>query len=274
MPFATCNDLRLYYEIRGSGPRLLCLNRTGGDLRRAPGIFDMPLARHFEILAYDARGLGQSDRPDKPFTMADYADDARALLDVLGWRPCPVLGVSFGGMVGQELALRYPERVTRLALACTSSGGGGGASYPLHELSALPLAVQADRLIGLLDTRHDAAWAAAHPVEYRAAFARILAALQFGANEPGRMTGARRQLEARALHDTWDRLPGLRMPVYICGGRYDGIATTANLAALHQRIAGSRLELFDSGHSFYVEDPRASGRIGDFLRGKLDQEPS
>ena len=66
--------------------------------------------------------------------MADFADDAAALLDAVGWDDCLVLGISFGGMVAQEVAIRHPERVRRLVLACTSAGGEGGASYPLHEL--------------------------------------------------------------------------------------------------------------------------------------------
>ena len=70
--------------------------------------------------------------------MADYAADAAALLDHVGWDTCRVVGVSFGGMVAQELAVTSPERVERLALLCTSPGGASGASYPLHELAALP----------------------------------------------------------------------------------------------------------------------------------------
>ncbi len=71
--------------------------------------------------------------------MADYAADALALLDAVGWDTCRVVGVSFGGMVAQELAVTAPERVERLALCCTSPGGVGGASYPLQELAALPV---------------------------------------------------------------------------------------------------------------------------------------
>ena len=83
MPFATANGLRHYYEIHGSGARLLAINRTGGDLRHSPGVLDLALVREFETLAYDPRGLGRSDAPDVPCTMADYAADACALLPAL-----------------------------------------------------------------------------------------------------------------------------------------------------------------------------------------------
>jgi 3-oxoadipate enol-lactonase len=167
MPFVTVRDLRMYYEIRGTGPRLLSFSGTGGDLRRSPNIFEMPIARHFETLGYDQRGLGQTSRPNVPYSMADYADDANALLDVVGWERCRVMGFSFGGMVAQEFALRYPHRVERLVLACTSSGGIGGASYPLHELAPLPVEDRARRILQLSDTRKDPAWQAANPAQFQ-----------------------------------------------------------------------------------------------------------
>lgn len=270
MPFITVRDLRMYYEIRGTGPGLLSISGTGGDLRRSPNIFGMSIARHFEILGYDQRGLGQTTRLDIPYTMADYAEDANGLLDAVGWEDCMVLGISFGGMVAQELALRYPHRVKRLVLACTSSGGAGGASYPLHELAHLSIEDYTRRILQLSDTRRDPSWQAANQVQFQALFDQTLAGLRVGADEPGRRIGARRQLEARARHDTYKRLPALHMPVYICGGRYDGIATPPNLEALHKQIPGARLELFEGGHLFYIQDHRAFDRIGAFLRGELD----
>jgi len=267
MPFITVRDLRMYYEVRGKGPRLLLISGTGGDLRRSPSIFEMPIARHFEILAYDQRGLGQTSRPDIPYTMVDYADDANALLDSVGWDRCLVMGISFGGMVAQEFALRYPHRVERLVLACTSSGGAGGASYALHELSHLTVEEYVRKILYLSDTRRDAAWQVANPAQFQLLLDQTLAGLQVGADEPGRQTGARRQLEARALHDTYERLPTLKMPVCICGGRYDGIATPANLEAMQRQIPGSRLELFEGGHLFFIQDPRAFEGIVAFLLG-------
>ena len=69
--------------------------------------------------------------------MADFAGDLLGLLDHVGWDRCHAIGVSFGGMVLQEAAATAPERFDRVVLACTSPGGDGGASYPLHELVGL-----------------------------------------------------------------------------------------------------------------------------------------
>ncbi len=270
MPFVSVRDIQMYYEIRGKGPRLLSISGTAGDLRRSPNIFETPVVREFEILAYDQRGLGQTSRPDIPYTMADYAADADGLLDVVGWDRCLVIGVSFGGMVAQELALSFPHRVERLVLACTSSGGAGGASYPLHEFAELSLEDRARRMVILSDTRLDPSWQVANPKRFQELVNEMVMRLKVGADEPDRQIGVRRQLEARAAHDTYNRLPNLRLPVYICGGRYDGIAPPDNLEALHKQIPGARMELFEGGHLFFMQDPRALERITAFLRGEQD----
>lgn len=270
MPFVTVGDLQLFYDLRGSGPRLLCISGTSGDLRRSPTIFEMPIARHFEILAYDQRGLGQTVSPDFPYTMVDYAADADGLLQAMGWEQCLVMGISFGGMVAQELALSFPHRVERLVLACTSSGGIGGASYPLHDLIDLPVDEYVRRLLVLSDTRRDTVWQAANPDQFQTLFDLIKTSLQVGADEPGHQVGKQRQLEARAGHDTYNRLTTLKMPVYICGGRYDGIAPAANLKAMQEQIRGARLELFEGGHLFFLQDPTAFEHITAFLKGELD----
>ncbi len=265
MPFASIRGLSMYYERSGQGHPLLFLNGSGGDLRARPGPMQGPLPEHFDVVAHDQRGLGQTDRPDEPYTMGDYAEDAAALLDHLGIGRAHVMGVSFGGMVAQELAVRHPQRVTRLVLACTSPGGEGGASYPLHELAGLPEDERARRGIALADTRFDEAFQRDNPD----VFARMLRLsgerAAVGQGEPGREVGARRQMEARRGHDVWDRLPGLPMPVLVCGGRYDGIAPPENLEAIASRVPDATLEFFEGGHLFLVQDPRANERILQFL---------
>ena len=269
MPFTTVRDLNMYYEVQGGGLRLLYISGTGGDLRTSPSVFDGPLCDHFELLAYDQRGLGQTDKPDIPYTMADYAEDAAALMDAMGWRTAMVMGVSFGGMVAQELAVRYPQRVDRLVLCCTSSGGAGGASYPLHELMHLRFEEQARMRIPITDMRKDAAWQAAHPDETKQLIETAVAAAEARSKDPVVEMGYRRQLEARAGHDTFDRLGTLGRPVMLAGGRYDRQAAPENMETLRDLIPGSRLEFFEGGHGFLREDPRALQRIIAFLKGEL-----
>jgi 3-oxoadipate enol-lactonase len=263
LPHVTVAGIELYYERGGnpSGPRLLVIGGSHGDLRQEPSMLAGPLAAAFDLVVYDQRGLGRSDKPDETYTMAGYARDAAGLLDAVGWDRCAVVGISFGGMVAQELALLAPERVTRLVLCCTSSGGAGGSSYPLHELEDLPAPERLARSMSLMDTRWDAAWQAANP----AIVDLIRARGEVGDRDAASAAGARRQLAARALHDTFDRLPALRVPTLVGAGRYDAIAPLTNAEALATRIPSASLRVFDGGHAFFVQDRDAWPAIIDFL---------
>ena len=265
MPVAPLGAIDLYHERAGEGPPLLFISGTGGDLRNKPNVFDGPLAKRFDVLAYDQRGLGRSAKPDLPYTMANYADDAAALLEHVGWAGARVVGVSFGGMVAQELALRHPAKVERLVLACTSPGGAGGASYPFHEIQHLKGEARAKHLIPISDTRRDEAWAKANPDAYAQFIA--MGAADLYADEPGHAMGARRQLEARAAHDTWDRLPDIACPVMIAAGRYDGIALPETQERMAARIPGASLRFFEGGHLFMLQDRTATPAIAEFLEG-------
>lgn len=263
MPKTKVGDIDIYFERQGEGPRLLFISGTGGDLRIKPNIFDGPLARQFDLLAFDQRGLGQTSKPDAPYSMAGYADDAAGLMDALGWQDALVLGVSFGGMVAQELVLRHPAKVRRLVLACTSPGGAGGASFPFHEIGHMERVERSKHLIPISDTRRDAAWADGHAEFYDQLVA--MGAADPYADEPGHAMGARRQLEARALHDTWDRLPTIACPVMIAGGRFDGIALPQTQERLAARIPGATLRMFDGGHMFMIQDRAAVPAMAEFL---------
>ncbi|HVV93380.1 MAG TPA: alpha/beta hydrolase [Hyphomicrobiales bacterium] len=269
MPFARIGDLEFCYERAGAGPPLIYISGTNGDLRVRPNILDGPLPAHFDVIAYDQRNLGRSSKPDAACTMADYADDAAAMIAFAGWDRANVIGVSFGGMVAQELAIRHPGRVRRLVLACSSPGGAGGASFPIHTLAGLAPEERARRQITIMDRRRDAAWMAAHPEECAAlvaAFADPFAGeTGRAAGETGRAAGARRQLEARAGHDTWDRLDRIACPTLIAGGRYDDQAPPDRQEAMAGRIRGATLRLFEGGHRFLQDDPAALPAVIAFL---------
>lgn len=265
---ADLGGVEICYRLAGEGPPALFIGGTGGDLRHPGGVLDGPLTASATVLAYDQRNLGRSSVIDRAVTMADYADDAARLVGHIGWRSCSVVGVSFGGMVAQELALRHAGIVERMVLCCTSSGGAGAASYPLHALADLDAGERARVMLGLMDIRHAAAWQDDHPAETEAMLAANAERSAIGADEPGREIGALRQLEARAGHDTWERLGMIAAPTLVCAGRYDAIAPVANAEALASRIPGAELEVFDGGHRFLAEDPRAWQAIAGWLQGR------
>jgi 3-oxoadipate enol-lactonase len=266
VPTATVNGIELYYERAGltdqpGAPRVLFISGSGSDLR-VTRLFAGPLSETCDLVLYDQRCLGQSGWGDRPPTMADYGADAAGLLDHVGWDRCRVIGVSFGGMVAQEMAVTWPERVERLVLACTSPGGAGGASYPLHELWELPREEREVLNRTLMDTRGDDAGEA-----YRNLL-QMMAAATGGQNiDPRQEHGMKLQLAARSHHDTFDRLGRLTMPVLIAAGRFDGIAPLANQEAMLARIPDARLAVYDGGHAFTLQDPSAWPEMAAFLTG-------
>jgi 3-oxoadipate enol-lactonase len=256
VPTASLPGVTIHYERAGSGPPLLLIGGTGGDLRRAPSPLAWPGAEHFDQVAYDHRGLGRSipDDADAQPAMADFAADALALADHLGWERFALIGISFGGMVAQEVAIRAPGAIARLVLACTSSGGAGGASAPLHEILAMGPPQSDARMLELLDVRTG---------DDEALRARI-ASLQTPVEVP-LAPGLARQLEARRHHDSWDRLPTIEAPTLVAAGRYDGIAPLANSQRIAAQVPAARLEVFEGGHPFLLQDPAAWPAVAAFL---------
>lgn len=268
MPFVQLAELKVYYErhdVADSGVPLLFISGTGGDLRNKPNQFDSPLAQAFDLISYDQRGLGQTVGPAAEYTMQDYADDAARLLDFLGLDQVPVMGVSFGGMVAQEFMLRHPDRVQLAVLACTSAGGAGGASFPLHELAELPAAERVSRQLRVADLRHTDDWIDSHPAQWQQRMDLALQNQRADRDE----AGALRQLQARAQHDTFDRLHAITQPVLLAGGELDGIAPAANMQAMAARLPQAELQFFAGGHMFLIQDKTAYPYIIQWFRERL-----
>lgn len=259
------DQIEIYYE-RGqdyghSGEPLLFISGTGGDLRNKPNQFDSPLAKVFELIAYDQRGLGQTSKPDGDYTMADYADDAAALLDYLDLDRVSVVGVSFGGMVGQEFVLRYPDRVSKLVLACTSAGGQGRSSYPLHEIEKLEAYERAAKHLEVSDLRRDKVWQQENPEKWEQYIQMSISARRSDRHAEG----ALKQLMARKNHDTYDRLRQITAPVLLLGGKFDGVAPVENMQAIADQIESSEIRFYEGGHMFLVQDKKAYPEMIEWL---------
>jgi pimeloyl-ACP methyl ester carboxylesterase len=263
MPYAELPATSLFYERRGTGAPLLLIQGMSGTQASWGEPFLRALEPLFDLVAYDHRGIGRSAPWRTPFTIVDLAQDARALLDHLGWERAHVLGISMGGMVAQELALEHPERIRTLALGCTYCGGeqaalagpevlamfrqawGGGAAGPGGTPPTPPPGGE-----GLLGTL------AAHLSS--GTLARMALAV------PAPLGAILLQLQAVGGHDTSARLPGLRVPTLVLHGTRDPVLPAANGELIARLVPDARLELLDgAGHLFWLEQP---GRTVELLR--------
>jgi 3-oxoadipate enol-lactonase len=269
MPEFIRPEISIHYEIKGSGPRVLFLNGSGATLQSA-ALLISALAKECEVLAHDQRGLGLTGVPEGPYLMQQYAEDAAALLDHVGWSSCAVIGMSFGGMVAQEFAVRYPHRVDRLALLCTSAGGDAGSSYPLHELARLSPKERAEAIVTLTDTRFTPEWLKTHPSDADLLRMRAEAAAVPKSEET--LKGERLQLAARTEHNVADRLHLITAPTLVAAGEFDGIAPLANSEEIVARVPDATLAVYQGGHIFTAQDKRAVKEIRTFLASGVRPE--
>lgn len=254
-------------HVHGQGPRVLYIGGTGADLRKAPSIFNTPLGDRCEVMAFDARGCGRSEKPDTQPTMADFADDAIALMDAFGWGRAHVVGYSFGGMVAQRLTIRHPSRVERLVLAATSAGGAGGSSYPLHTLAGMSARAQALHMLPVMDSRITPDMLSDPDMAMEQRLSLMIAYNTLFMDETGAREGKARQIAARAHHDCWDALPTVTHETLVCGGLHDGQAPRDAVKALAQRLPNATLRWYAGGHAFSIECPEFWEDVADFVAG-------
>jgi pimeloyl-ACP methyl ester carboxylesterase len=138
VPRVTVNGFTLYYEIEGEGEPLVLIPgfASGRSIwsRQTPA-----LSQNFRVITFDPRGVDASDKPDGPQSIGLLADDLAHLLLALHIHRAHVVGVSFGGFVAQEFALKYPAMTRKLVLCCTSFGGPNHVMPDMDLVSAREL---------------------------------------------------------------------------------------------------------------------------------------
>jgi 3-oxoadipate enol-lactonase len=117
---ARVNGIELYYELHGSGPAVTVIPGLGTDTRLFLPIVTALAQRH-QVMVFDPRGAGRSEKPDVPYSAEEMADDTAGLLDEVGMQVSTVIGYSMGGRIALSLALRHPNRIRGLLLAATSA---------------------------------------------------------------------------------------------------------------------------------------------------------
>ncbi|MBN2797999.1 MAG: alpha/beta fold hydrolase [Deltaproteobacteria bacterium] len=255
-------NLELAYLDLGprAAPPLLLISGAGGR-KEGWSRQTSHLKRSFRVLVPDNRGMGDSSVVDEDVDIYALAEDLVLLLDRLEIERVHAWGVSMGGAIAQELALCWPNRVSRLVLGCTHPGGEHRVGPPPWEVlrdTAISPEVYASQVVPKLFGR-EFRTTRAHLVE---AFAR--ARVRY----PPDPVGVLRQWQAHDSFDAWDRLPELEHPTLVMTGDEDEVVDPQNAHLLADRIPNAELFcVHGGGHSYHVEFSRLTNRVvEDFLR--------
>lgn len=255
MPHIKVADIQIYYEIHGSGPQTLTLIRgLGADLLAwFPQIPEF--SQHFRTIVFDNRGAGRTDQPDAPYSIKEMADDTQGLLAALEIRRTALLGLSMGGMVAQEFALHYPEKLSCLILGCTTFGGT--ESVPLSKEGLAAILAGADAAEKTRRLQEEAVFCDDTIVNHRDVItANAGARGQF----PIPQFVLARQADAIRRHDTSTRVGQIQVPTLVMSGTEDRLIPPENSRLISARIPGAVLKELPGGHLFMTEYPSTFNR--------------
>jgi len=260
---------RLHVQREGTGEPLLWITGFAISSEIFSPVIDT-YAAQFDCVRYDNRGAGRSPAPWRITSIPELAGDAVRLMDALGIDSAHVYGLSMGGMVAQEVAIRFPDRVRGLVLGCTTHGG--------------PRAVLPSPRVAAALTARGA------PAELRAQLVgRALFSEEFRRREPALVRrylgllnahrtsarGAVSHLAASTYHDTRARLGRIAAPTLVLHGDRDVLTPPANARLLAGAIPDANLALLPgAGHAYLLEQPQEAHRAFlDWLRPRSPVPP-
>ena len=229
MPSIQVNDIQMYYEMCGEGEPLVLILGLANDVSEVETIIGW-LAQRYQVLAFDNRGAGRTDKPDAPYSIEMMANDTAGLMNAVGVEHANILGISLGGRIALSLALRHPKSVDKLVLVSTSA-------------RVLPRGWRF-RILGLISSAPILRGKYPQP---RYAFIR--------------------QRDASTMFSCTDKLPEIQAPTVIMHGKNDKTAPYALAEEMHAGIYGSQLLSFAGGHIFFLfrERQRFLDAVADFL---------
>jgi len=245
MPFVENQGTKIYWDEQGQGEPILLimgLGYTSALWHRTRPV----LAQSYRTVAFDNRGVGLSDVPPAPYSIAAMAADAAAVLDAAGVARAHVFGISMGGMIAQEFALRRPERTRSLILGCTSPGGPSALRAESHVTDIL---VARDMTL-------EQAREAILPYIYDAATPRekieedISARRRWLPSPEGYMA----QLLAIRGWEGYSRIAQITAPTLVIHGKSDALIPPANGELIAARIPGTKLVLLDHASHLFLTD--------------------
>jgi pimeloyl-ACP methyl ester carboxylesterase len=266
MPKIQANGINIHYEIHGEGEPVVLIGGLGADtflwFRQTP-----ELSKDFQVIVFDNRGAGESDKPEESYSIKMFADDTAGLLKALGIARAHIIGASLGGLIAQEFALTYPQMVNRLVLASTGFGGPHMVKPSLFDLVPMLLTMRRSgdpaedirRSFALFTSK---AWCAQHGdlvkqyVDWRVA-------------HPQPRDAYNRQNAAVKAFDAEDRVGQIKAPVLIVHGAKDRLVPVKNAHLLKSKLPQAQLLIIpEAGHAAPIQcAEQFNAAVTQFLKG-------
>jgi len=249
MATVNVNDCEIYYEVHGQGDPLVLIMGLRRNVewwyRQLPA-----LSQRFQVIAFDNRGAGRSDKPVMEYSMGLFAEDTAGLMEALDIQDAHILGISMGGYIAQELALNYPAKVKSLILGCTGCGGDRAVIMSperMEKFTANKGLKPEEILRKDMDIYFSDDYVDQYPEKIEE-FIEISMRYYQPAN------AFFRQFDACQRHDTGDRLNQLSLPTLIMTGDDDPLVPPQNSHVLKELIGDAELSVFSGGrHCFFIE---------------------
>ena len=263
VPRVRVNDIQMNYEVNGEGYPMVMIMGLGGNLDWWDPRMIQKLSKNFKTIIFDNRGAGRTEISEKEYTSRLFADDTAGLMDALGISRAYVNGISMGGMIAQELAINYPEKVDKLVL-CSTACGGKETVMPSQEVLVSNMR----------------AGSAASPEESARMFVSICLTKEFIDKNPDYVDSLtkrilkapispeafQRQTNAVMAFSSFDRLSGIKAPTLVLAGKRDILIPPENGSILAKAIPNAKLVLLErSAHALAEDAEEATNAITEFL---------
>ena len=253
MAYCDVNGCNYYYEIIGQGEPLVMIRGLGSNADHWYPQLPV-LSKHYRVLVFDNRGIARTSDMDGPYSIRGMADDTVGLMDAVGFEKAHILGLSMGGMIAQEIALNYPQRVKGLILGVTHCGGEKQVP-PTEEITNIFNAMIQE---GTDEAKRAAAAVLFAPetLEKRPELAAQYAEVSLRQPVPAEILT--KQRNAVQEFNTWDRLPQITAPTLILGADQDVLIPSENSKILAERIPNAELVIVKGGgHQILIEQSDA-----------------
>jgi len=278
MPKVKVNDIQTYYEVKGKGFPLVMITGANENLDCWNPRLIEALSKKFKLVLFDTRGAGRTDVSDREYTIRLFADDTAGLMNALEISKANVLGLSMGGMIAQELAINYPEKVSKLVLCSTSSQWS-----PNKEISRIVLAMDRGCSIEeLAETYLSFPFVNDYPIDHIRRNPTVVNAFtadfvkenpdsvnlyhQRFLEHPISKEASRHQFDAVKRFNTQGRLQQIRAPTLVLHGKKDFVFPPENASNLADAIPNAKLVFFEkSAHCLAEEMNEVVRVITEFL---------